>query len=546
MRIGTTRIGLGIVTAVAGLPALLYTPLNHDVACALYYSRRMMAGDRLYRDIVENNPPLIFYLSMPVEWLSLRTGIAEVQAVAYACMALTMAMAWLSTQVLERDSRQTALVRWTLLLSFIGAGLVLPARDFGQREQLTVLLLFPYVLLGMARASRIPGIAPVTALAIGVAAAAGLALKPPFGLVLVALLAYVVVTRRDWRAILTIENVTVAACLSGYVAFILLWTPEYVTDMVPLAMHHYYAAYIASLSVMMRDPSMRLLLVALPLLVCCARFLTGDDDSARIVRPVALTGSVFLVTYFLGGTAYSYHQLPALAFCTMAGAAALAAVMQTRSAHLVLRIVLTVVCVAPAMVVGWRVLDSTRADRHAVRSGVRFGVHPPLLDIVRREAAGQPMFVLSSSVRPAFPLLNLAGARWPYRFNSLWPLPAYYRDDANAGVAAYHRPEAQSAGERSFFQAIVRDLREIPPAILIVDRSRYKQGFGAVNFDFLDYFSQSPELAALFREYELITHLDPFDIYKHRAPAHAAQLNRQDRHAPSIQDVETGRTRNQR
>src|SRR5262249_51952918 len=162
--------------------------------------------------------------------------------------------------------------------------------------------------------------------------------------------------------------------------------------------------------------------------------------------------------------------------------------------------------------VGLRVLDSTREDRHAVRSGVRFGVYPPLLDIVRREAAGRPMFVMSSSVRPAFPLLNLADARWPYHFNSLWLLPPDYHHDANAGPAAYHRPDAQSAGERAFFQAVVRDLRETPPAILIVDRSRYKQGFGAVNFDFLEYFSQSPELAALFREYELIAHLEPFDI----------------------------------
>jgi len=525
---------LGLVVVAAGLPGLWFTPLNHDVACALYYSRRMMAGDRLYRDIVDNNPPLVFYLSMPIEWLSQRTGLLETQALACALMALTLAVVWLSARVLDLDSRHSAAVRWTLLLSCIAAALLLPARDFGQREHVAFLLLVPYTILCSARASRIEGVGRVTALAIGAAATAGFGMKPHFGLVFLALLAYVVVRRRDWRAILTIENVAIVGGLSLYLAFILLWTPEYVTAMVPLAMQH-YGAYTVSMSFLLDDTVVRLLVIALLLLVCCTRFVTGSGDAARIVRPLALVSLVFFGVYLLQVTPYRYHLLPSLGFYVMAVAVAIAAFARTLFARasgsggrarardlarLVTRAVVIMVCVVPGVVVGAEVLDTHRADRQNARSGFRSPLAWSLVDIVHKAAAGQPIFVLSSSVSPAFPLVNLSDTQWPYHYNALWLLPAYYHDDGNFGVAAYRRPDAQSPGEHAFFQTIVTDLQATPPAILIVDRSRFKQGFSAVDFDFLDYFSQSPELAALFREYEIIARVGPYEVYKRGATPH--------------------------
>jgi hypothetical protein len=522
---------LALAVGLAGLPALLFTPLNHDVACVLYYARRMMAGDRLYRDFVDNNPPLVFYLGIPIEALSQWTGLLETQALACVLIALTLAVVWLSARVLRLDARQSVAVRCTLLLSCIAAALLLPARDFGQREHFAFLLLIPYSLLCAVRAERLEGVNRVTALLVAAAASVGFGLKPHFGIVLLALLAYVVWSRRDWRAVVTLENVGIATGLGLYVAFVLLWTPEYVTAMVPIAVRH-YGAYTVSPWLLLTEGDASLFVLGLAPLVAFAAFITGSRDAARVVRPLALVSLAFFAVFLVQATPYRYHVLPSLAFYVLALAGAIAAFAHTlfvgrtdsRSprdlVRLVMRTVVLMACVTPGVVIGVGVFDSYQGDRMNLRAGVRSPLVGVLVDVVHAAAANQPIFVLSSSVNPAFPLVNLSETRWPYHYNCLWLLPAYYRNDQNAAVATYRPPAAQDPGERAFFDAVVADLQRTPPTVLIVDRSRFKQGFGLVAFDFVQYFSQSPAFAALFREYGVIARIGPYEVYKRGVTPH--------------------------
>ncbi len=514
---------LGLAIAVASMPALWLTPLNHDVACGLYYTRRLMAGAHAYRDFVDNNPPLVYYLFMPIEWLAQHAAIPEAKAVAWAFIAMTIAVVWLSARLLRADARQAFALQATLLLSMIAAVLLLPERDFGQREHLTLLLIIPYILLCAVRADSIAGVSRATALMVVAAAAVGFGMKPHFCAALLVLMIYVAIKRRDWRALFSIENVTIVSLLALYGVSVFIWTPEYVTRMVPIAVAH-YGAYTSDLALLVQDSRVRLLLASLIALSCVPTFLTGSRDAARVIQPLALTGIVFFGIYVLEATSYRYHLLPAMAFYVMAIAITVVASARTVAARagqtnrlaFALRTLIIVICALPAVVLGAGVYDSHSADLANARAGWESPLAGPLVAPVRQAAAGQPIFVLSSSVNPAFPLVNLTGTTWPYRYNSLWLLPAYYHDDQNFGVAAYRPPAAQSAGERAFFDEIIADLRKTPPAILIVDRSRFKQGFGAREFDFVDYYSQSPEFAALFREYEPMARFAPYDLYRHR------------------------------
>ncbi len=526
-RAGTLRVLwaslLGLTIAVAALPALWFTPLNHDVACALYYTRRLMAGAHAYRDFVDNNPPLIYYLFMPIEWLAQHAAIPEAKAVAWAFIAMTIAVVWLSARLLRTDARQSFALQASLLLSMIAAALLLPERDFGQREHLTLLLIIPYILLCAVRADGIAGVSRATVLPVAAAASIGFGMKPHFCAALLMLMVYVAIRRRDWRALFSIEHVTIVSLLALYAVAVLVFTPEYVTQMVPMAVAH-YGAYTGDLALLVQDTRVRLLLASLIALSCVPSFLTGDRDAARVIQPLALTGVVFFGIYVIGATSYRYHLLPAMAFYVMAIATTAVASARTVAARagqtnrlaLALRTLVIAICALPAVVLAAGTYGSHMADRDNARAGWESPLTGPLVDPVRNAAAGQPIFVLSSSVNPAFPLVNLTGTTWPYRYNCLWLLPTYYRDDQNFAVAAYRSPAAQSAGERAFFDEIIADLRKTPPAVLIVDRSRYKQGFGAREFDFVDYYSQSPEFAALFGEYEPMARIGPYDLYRHR------------------------------
>ena len=50
--------------AAAFLLVALSPPLNHDVAAVLNFAERMLAGERLYADLIDVNPPLIFVLNL--------------------------------------------------------------------------------------------------------------------------------------------------------------------------------------------------------------------------------------------------------------------------------------------------------------------------------------------------------------------------------------------------------------------------------------------------------------------------------------------------
>lgn len=143
--------------------------------------------------------------------------------------------------------------------------------------------------------------------------------------------------------------------------------------------------------------------------------------------------------------------------------------------------------------------------------------YPPVItamtDAVRQSAAGEPVYLFSTSVWPAFPVVNLAGARWPYHYNCLWPLPALYRGLPGT-EPRYRLPDEQGRVERAFFDTVVNDLTTRPPRLLIVEHGTGMQAMRGQEFDFIRYFSGSREFAALFRRYHRIGAIASWEFYE--------------------------------
>ena len=118
-----------------------------------------------------------------------------------------------------------------------------------------------------------------------------------------------------------------------------------------------------------------------------------------------------------------------------------------------------------------------------------------LADFVRGRAPGQPIFVMSTNLWPAFPVVNLSSAEWPYRFNFLWPLPGFHADEPR-GLSGLRQP-----AERAFQGMVVSDLTNRPPRILIVAPTIGNQGMEEKPIDFLEYFSESEAFRVLMADY---------------------------------------------
>jgi hypothetical protein len=172
----------------------MHRPLTGDVAWLLDAGSRWFHGQRLYVDIVELNPPLIFY-----DMALLTAGTwSKAAYLAGVCTAIFVSCLWC-----ER--------RW---IAF--AALSLPALEpFGQRDHLALIAVLPYL------------VADRPTWRMGVWMFTGAALKPH--LLLIPLGAAM------WRRRLDPALVVLGGLVAAYAVFIALVHPVYLTEIVPLA-----------------------------------------------------------------------------------------------------------------------------------------------------------------------------------------------------------------------------------------------------------------------------------------------------------------------
>ncbi|MGE0725442.1 MAG: hypothetical protein AB7O45_13780, partial [Alphaproteobacteria bacterium] len=69
---GMVAFGLALAAGWAGLQFL--APIDHDSGAILSFAGRWWAGERLYVDLIDVNPPLVFALNLQPVWLSAVTG----------------------------------------------------------------------------------------------------------------------------------------------------------------------------------------------------------------------------------------------------------------------------------------------------------------------------------------------------------------------------------------------------------------------------------------------------------------------------------------
>ena len=87
-------LGLLGLLWLASLVYFLHTTLNHDVAWYLVAADRFLDGARLYRDIIEVNPPLAFYLAVPPVAAARLTGWEPIDClVVYVCLLIALSLA---------------------------------------------------------------------------------------------------------------------------------------------------------------------------------------------------------------------------------------------------------------------------------------------------------------------------------------------------------------------------------------------------------------------------------------------------------------------
>ena len=296
-----------LILAAAALQ--LHWPPPSDASWLLTVCERMLAGQRLYVDIAELNPPMSPWLYLPWVVLARALGIAAETVLAIGTIAVCLASIWLTDRVLSSADLLRSRSTWWIVGTF--ALIVAPIYTFAQREHFAVAFALPMLAAVAVRASG-ARVASWAVVVTGLCAALVVAVKPHFALAIVLPIASLCVARRSLRPAFARECLLGAAGLLGYLASVGVLYPDYYATMLPVVVD-VYLPNRNPLDILLSMPFT--LVASLCVLACAMR----DRDKGEPFTQTLLAAALgFFVAYLLQGRGWPYHLMPAVTLAIIA------------------------------------------------------------------------------------------------------------------------------------------------------------------------------------------------------------------------------------
>jgi len=483
-------VALSIGLALAFLTVMWGRTINHDTAWYLYATREWLDGARLYVDIVEVNPPLNFYMTVPAILLADLLDISDTNAqYLFFSVVLAASLLWIWTLL----GRQSALSGRMQLIVLLGSALalVIPAGpDIAQREHLMLVLIMPYVFgfLLVPKPDSGGG-----AFARTLVAAVGLCVKPFFMLIPIGFTLVRIVQTRSLAPIWSVANFTILLTGLGYLLLAYLLHPEYLDTIVPTARYVYGAYGLSDLAVIYNAGLGIILLFAF--LVLYQTRLPAELPKGGILVAAVVAG---LAIYAVQWTGYEYQALPIKVFIAFY-CIWLLAHTNLWSGHFLVAVVL----------LGW-------LGKNAVTTGFYHEKYSEIFAEAVDEIGPQPaVMIFSTSLTPAFPLVVNTGAIWTSRYPALWLLPGALNGvNGEACETLSERCEAIGDILDQTRKDIVTDFLEGAPDLVIFDKRNHY--IRQPDFDYKTFLAEDPRFLGQMSQYYLAEQSNRFETWLKR------------------------------
>lgn len=454
----------------------VYQPyLNHDCGLMLSGAVQILDGQLPFFD---TNPPMSVYLNLPPAILSRVTGMSALTAAQIAMFALLCWTLGMMRYLLPRTPAALNQMESTMLCGTLVAVtlFVYQRGEFGQREQIFVLLYLPYLLLRFVRYAG--GEVPKwLAIPVGVTAMLGIALKPYFVAIWLMVEIFQLAMYRRWRA--TVAPEVWAALFTATLYALHFWLipgmGEYFTRWVPLLMAH-YSVYAMPRTEIVREfsPQPQNLILAF---LCLLALWLALRLRLRLRGLLAVFVSVIIVswlTFWHQAKNWSYHLVPVWLFGGLLAGVLLILLWRMMRLTVVSRY--RRYTEFPAVVMAGLFLLSvmmfpTLPDEILQKRRPPLGFNDPWqAAILQYSRPGEPVMFLHTSVFPAFPATTLTDRRPCGRFAEGFPLALFYD-----GATDYRTWDKTPPEERRYYEDLCAEMRRYPPRIVFVSTMKKPQ-----------------------------------------------------------------------
>ena len=471
----------GLIFISARIAVQFFLPINHDFAADFYRTVESLFGAGLYTEIVDPYPPMLFWLQTPAAWISAAFNL-PIKYVAYTfVLVLVGGLFLVSYYLLSNNIRFTNIGRMTVFVVLMVLLLFLPSNGFGQREQFIIALILPYLLsvsLQLYEKNISPGARVFYALLAIIAAM----IKPHYLIALVGMELFFVIRKGIASLFSRVELLVMLVAGAAYLGLLYWLTPEYFTWL-PLVLKVYPANNNALMTVLLFPGN----LLIIPVIMAFFLNIKIMERCGFAEGMLASTSLLLIVAIFqMKGWGFQYvpFQLVAIFFVVYA----IIRWVENSKSFGRMKSVLFGICFAMFALLAVTTSLQMRNELEEAKTMMKF------VQLTQEHAQGEPIYYFSRyHHQPVWPAVVEGNAQWKVRFSRLFHIRSFYPRNKNT----YRELEAMEPEEKLFYNSVIVDLVNNPPALMIFPRPARVDGF-----DFREYFQRDFRFQELFSKYE--------------------------------------------
>lgn len=481
---------------------------NTDARWLLHATVKFIHSGRYYYDFFETNPPMILYLNIPpvllAKFFHLSLGfIFRAYVFLLAVFSLVICSVLLKKIYHNRPKWMLHIFICALAYVFV----IVPAHAFGEREHLALLLTAPYFFLMVLRSDNYRSSAKLVLL-VGVLAGFGFAIKPyfviPFGLVEL----YLMFNQRSLFAWIRAEALTIIAILVLYLATIFIFTPEYITQLIPLAWQFYFSAVGKSYMYVFSSIWMMFFILSSG----CFVLLYELVEQQKFIIIMFLASAGFICSYVLQHTMWFYHALPSYVFSLLLLVQLLQEIIFKPTGTIIRYKLIKIFFLVLLLIVFGVIVPFT------VFCTIFFSDTSPevkrLIGFIHHNAPNCKVYFFATGFDLSYRIIDQTGVQSVSRFPSQLLLPGLLKKLNSA------KTEEQKIKINRYQQQItdtvIEDFNLYHPDLVVVTDAKHDSSFSSYDFAYIKFFSQDPRFKKIFQSYSEVYKMGSLIFYRRR------------------------------
>ena len=484
-----------------------------DMLFLLEGGKRLLAGGSYTHDLFENNPPLIYFFSMAINWLANTFSVNSVLVfklviytfIVYSLTTCHYLLSFNSIGANPVNSLQPPSTAHSkqgfiwLLLTLAFCLLILSSYCFGEREHLMLILVMPYYFSLYQSALHIQ-FRLILRILISLFAALGFAIKPYFLFSFVLCELLFMYWQRNWKTIFRLEPLIIFGVFVAYLIMIDVLMPDFYSVVLLWILKFYVLEHNSFIDMLANGALFNALFLLLSSLL-----LSQYIGRMGLLLIIILLGD--LSSFIIQGKGWFYHAYPLITMNSLLATLLIYNLILNSHRNKLYPVFCTAIIISQLYFTLLPfVVDFHHRYYYYKNSSSSF---QQLISIAKKHAQNKYIFFFSTDLSRTLPIVYCSDAKLGSRFPTLWMLPGLLNNQYTLNQC----DKSCLIAKQQLRHYIIEDFEQYQPELVYVDISTQKYSF-KFPFDYLTFMQKSSKFKSIWQHYCYLLVRSNYAIYQ--------------------------------